>query len=117
MLDVRHFILCHVELHVTPVQYVSRGDIVQLKCGINVTTAVSKVLPDDLRITWYDGFIPLPAMGSVHETNGYQLRQTIVNISVTGWLQFGRYVCKMEDNNGTVTTKSTAVIPEGLFDS
>ena len=101
----------------TPVQYVSNGGIVQLKCGINVSTAVSKVLPDDLRITWYDGFIPIPAMGNVHEMNGYQLQQTIVNISVTGWLQFGRYVCKIEDNNGTVTAKSTAVIPEGLFNS
>ena len=97
----------------TPVQYVSHGDIVQLKCEINVTTNVSKMLPNDLRITWYDEFIPIPAMGNVYEMNGYQLRQIIVNISVTGWLQFGHYVCKMEDSNGTITMKSTAVIPEG----
>ena len=98
----------------TPAQYVTQGDMVQLKCEINVTVAVSKVLPDDMRITWYDGFIPIPAMSSVHEMNGYQLRQIIANISVTDWLKYGRYVCKLEDNNGTVSMKNTAVVPEGM---
>ena len=103
-----------IALHVTPVQYVSEGDMVQLKCGINVTVAVSKVLPDDMRILWYDGVIPITAVSSVYEMNGYQLWQSVVNISVTDWLQYGRYVCKIEDNNGTVTMRSTAVIPEGM---
>lgn len=104
-----------IELHVTPVQYVTHGDIVQLKCEINVTVAVSRVLPDDMRITWYDGFIPMPAVGNVYEINGYQLRQIIVNITVTDWLHYGRYICKIEDNNGTVTMRSSAVIPEGIL--
>ena len=98
----------------TPVQYVTQGDVVQLKCEINVTVAYSKVIPDDVRMTWYDGFIPMPVMSNVYEMNGYHLRQIIVNISVNDWLQYGRYVCKIEDNNGTITMKSTAVIPEGM---
>ena len=97
----------------TPVQYVSQGDIVQLKCRINVTVAVSEVLPDDLRISWYDGVIPITTVNNVYEMNGYKLLQAIVNITVTDWLQYGRYVCKIEDNNGTVTMRSTADIPEG----
>ena len=111
------YILFYVALHVTPVQYVSDGDIVQLRCEINVTTDLGNLLPDDLKILWYDGgFIPLPAIDNVYEMNGYQVRQAIINSTLTGWLQYGRYVCKMEDNNGTITMKSTAVIPEGILD-
>ena len=108
------FVHC-IELHVTPVQYVSRGDMVQLRCWINVTTTFSKVLPDGIRITWNDGgFIPVPAMGGVHEMNGHHVREAVVNISVASWLQYGRYECKLEDNNGTITVRSTAIIPEGM---
>ena len=51
----------------TPVQYVdvTQGDMVQLKCEINVTIAYSKVITDDVRMTWYDGFIPMPVMSNV----------------------------------------------------
>lgn len=97
----------------TPVQHVTQGNMVQLKCEINVTVTDSEVLPDDVRMTWYDGFIPIPAVSNVYKLNGYHLRQIIVNITITDWLQYGRYVCKLEDNNGTVSMKSTAVIPEG----
>ena len=109
-------IYIYIELLVTPVQYVSDGDIVQLRCEINVTTDQSKMLLDNLKILWYDGgFIPIPAIDNVYEMNGYQVRQAIINSSLTGWLQYGRYVCKMEDSNGTITMKSTAVIPEGIL--
>ena len=97
----------------TPVQHDTQGNMVQLKCEINVTVADSEVLPDDLRMTWYDGFIHIPAVSNVYKLNGYHLQQIIVNITITDWLQYGRYVCKLEDNNGTVSMKSTAVIPEG----
>ena len=108
--------LFHVALDVTPVQHVSRSDIVQLKCEINVTIKLGNLLPDDLKLMWYDGgFISIPAIDDVYETDGYQVRQAIINSSLTGWLKYGRYVCKMEDNNGTITTKSTAIIPEGIL--
>ena len=97
----------------TTVQHVTQGNMVQLKCEINVTVADSEMLPDDLRMTWYDGFIPIPAVSNVYNLMRYHLRQITVDITITDWLQYGRYVCKLEDNNGTVSMKSTAIIPEG----
>ena len=93
-------------------QYITQGAAVQLKCEVRASR--SNMLPDDVRITWYDGFIPIPATKEVYVINEYQVHQIIVNISVTGWMQFGRYVCKIEDNNGLVTMKSIAVVPEGM---
>lgn len=98
----------------TTEQYTNHNLPVQLKCGINITVAISKLLPADTRITWYDGgFIPIPAVTKVFEVGGYHLRQIVVNISLTNWLQYGRYVCKIEDNDGMITQKSTTIVPAG----
>ena len=67
------FYLFNIALHVTPVQYVAQGDTVQLICGMNITTATSKVLPDDIMIVWYDGFIPITAINNIHKMDGYEL--------------------------------------------
>lgn len=88
-------------------------------CEMNITVADSKISQEDNmpRITWYDGFIPIPAISNVYEINGCHLQQITVNITVTDSLQYGHYVCKVENDNGTVAMENTAVIPEGTKSS
>jgi len=70
---------------------------------------------EGLGLAWYDGFIPLyPVIKNITEMK----HQIIVNISVSSWLQYGRYVCKVESGTGTLV-KKTAILPPGndiIFD-
>ena len=97
----------YIVVHVPPVQRVQLGEHILLECSMN-SIDISKVLTG-LRLAWYDGFIPLtPVTENITDLK----HQIVVNISVGSWLQYGRYVCKVESEKG-ILMKKTAIVPPG----
>jgi len=92
---------------VTPIQRVQLDEQVLLEC--NMTSRDTNKVLSGLGLAWYDGFIPLsPAIENITDMK----HQIVVNISVSSWLQYGRYVCKVESGTGTLV-KKTAILPPG----
>jgi len=98
-------------VHVTPVQRVQLDEQVLLEC--NMTSVDTNEVLSGLRLAWYDGFIPLsPAIENITNLK----HQIVVNILVSSWLQYGRYVCKVESETGTLV-KKTAILPPGSYNN
>jgi len=96
-------------VQVTPVQRALLDEWVLLECNMT-SKDISKVL-SGLRLAWYDGFIPLTP---VFENITNLKHRIVVNISVSSWLQYGRYVCKVGSETGTLVEK-TAILPPGII--
>ena len=95
-------------VHITPVQQVHLDEQVLLEC--NMTSSDTNKVLSGLSLAWYDGFIPLtPVIKSITNLKHW----IVVNISVSSWLQYGRYVCKVESETGTLVVKKTAILPPG----
>ncbi|XP_065882339.1 contactin-6-like isoform X1 [Dysidea avara] len=99
----------NIVVHITPVQQVHLDEQVLLEC--NMTSSDTNKVLSGLSLAWYDGFIPLtPVIKSITNLKHW----IVVNISVSSWLQYGRYVCKVESETGTLVVKKTAILPPGI---